>query len=152
MVPQNHQLRQRNSKFHSAPLYFLFRRQPRFISPVQFMYYMYNTHFCISFSASNSFHLQFGRSPVDKRPNWEETLQTLAISARVWKTPSYVTEMKISKLRRPFRIFWSKGERVSKGANIWESAKHDVREIQIYPTFAAENVKAINFTHHNVMQ
>ena len=32
MVPQNHQLRQRNSKFHSAPVYFLFRRQPHFIS------------------------------------------------------------------------------------------------------------------------
>ena len=34
MVSQNHQLRQRNSKFHSraGAVYFLFRRQPHFIS------------------------------------------------------------------------------------------------------------------------
>ena len=64
MVSQNHQLRQRNSKFHS---------RARCIFP---------------FQTSTSFHLQFC-SPVEKRPNWSEKFAIVCNQRPVWKIPTW---------------------------------------------------------------
>ena len=61
---KNHQLRQRNSKFHS---------RARCIFP---------------FQTSTSFHLQFC-SPVEKRPNWSEKFAIVCNQRPVWKIPTW---------------------------------------------------------------